>query len=331
MARQSVLLVAVAAAVAVLMACCVGSAVAGPSDPAYDHDLALRLLFFSGITSCDNHTQIESWTCPGCVNIPGVKYIAGDDHNPQSNYWYVAVDTQFDATGVPMIVVAFRGSSNLKNWLENAQIWFDKTIFMHVGDARIHTGFYNGWSDCRDKVHAAVAQAYALYPNARLAVTGHSLGGALSEIFAVDLAVTEKFGARSGPVGYPLPVFRNVTAYNFGCPRVGDDGWAALVESTVAGYYRLTHDRDIVPMVPPKNLGFDYFHPPTEVWFEDENPDDFIVCDPSNGEDPKCIDSRFIPAFNDDHGQYLGRRISCTSPPLPPKRQRMVQRVVMEQ
>lgn len=182
----------------------------------YDHDLALRLMYYAGINGC-NHSQIVTWTCPGCVqNVPGAEFIGLLGANPQENFGYVAVDHSMPDG--PMIVVSFRGSSNIKNWVENFQIWFDKTTFQNLTNIRIHTGFYNGWYDSRKEMHTFVAEALAKYPNATIAVTGHSLGGALSEVYAVDFATTEVIGELrdSLPTYPPHPIYRKVVAYNFG-------------------------------------------------------------------------------------------------------------------
>eukprot|EP00698_Gefionella_okellyi_P022230 TRINITY_DN7337_c0_g1_i1.p1 TRINITY_DN7337_c0_g1~~TRINITY_DN7337_c0_g1_i1.p1 ORF type:complete len:335 (-),score=62.30 TRINITY_DN7337_c0_g1_i1:137-1141(-) len=287
--------------------------------PPYDHSMALRMLFFAGISSCD-HKQILTWTCGGCGNVGNnVTVLAELENNPEDNFGFVAVDA-FGPYGAE-IVVSFRGSSNLKNWLEDLTFWLDKTIYQNLTDVRIHTGFYNGWKNMRAGVHAAVAKGLRMYPNARIVITGHSLGGALTEIFAVDLATTQVIGEpQDHLVGYPIPIYRDVFAYNFGAPRVGDDGWAELAQDTIYSYFRLTHAKDIVPLVPPQGLGFDYVHPPTEVWFKNEEPNDYVICSRINGEDPNCIDSVEVPSFKEDHGQYMGRDVSCTCPPLPPKK-----------
>jgi hypothetical protein len=138
---------------------------------AYDHDVAVRLVFHSGITYCDNHTEISSWSCPGCtLNLPGVQTVGLSEKNPEDNFAYVAVDTQFP-TGRPTIVVSFRGSHNLKNWLEDATIWYDKTVFQNLTNVRIHTGFEKGWRNLRAEVHRYIGQALRQYPTADIAST----------------------------------------------------------------------------------------------------------------------------------------------------------------
>lgn len=53
------------------------------------------------------------------------------------------------------------------------------------------------------------------------------------------------------------------TQYTFGCPRVGNQALAEYI--TAQGtLYRVTHTNDIVPKLPPRELGFS--HPGPEYW-----------------------------------------------------------------
>src|SRR4051812_37190832 len=100
-------------------------------------------------------------------------------------------------------------------------------------------------------LHAALAA----YPASAVVLTGHSLGGGLAYLAAVDLALNERVN-----VG---------TSYTFGQPRVGNavfaDTWARLFQETSTSY-RVTHGMDPVPHVPPRLAQF--VHPPTEVYWD---------------------------------------------------------------
>jgi acetyl esterase/lipase len=84
-------------------------------------------------------------------------------------------------------------------------------------------------------------------------VTGHSLGGALARLCALSLRLD-----------LGLPDVRVVT---FGSPRVGNGVFAAWFDSAVGPHWRFTHDRDIVPSLPPGYLWF--AHVGGEVWVVD--------------------------------------------------------------
>jgi hypothetical protein len=97
--------------------------------------------------------------------------------------------------------------------------------------------------------------------------------------------------------------------YNFGQPRVGDKKYASFVNTILSTYYRVTHNKDIVPHVPPMD-GFHYFHSCIEI-FEDGN-GKLSQCSEVNCEDPKCADQYKLTETNtEDHSFYLGHPMSC--------------------
>ncbi len=65
---------------------------------------------------------------------------------------------------------------------------------------------------------------------------------------------------------------------------------------------------DSVPHLPAEAEAFR--HVPQESW-EQKNPNNFVVCSATNGEDPKCSDSVLIPDSVYDHLHYFGLYESC--------------------
>jgi predicted lipase len=88
------------------------------------------------------------------------------------------------------------------------------------------------------------------YPSARILATGHSLGGALSVI--AGLRLKAKFNVK-------------VVVHNFGCPRIGNAAMAQFIFTRVDTIYRVVHNKDIVPHLPPEPL--EYRHPAYEVFW----------------------------------------------------------------
>lgn len=82
----------------------------------------------------------------------------------------------------------------------------------------------------------------------------------------------------------------DVRVVTFGSPRVGNAVFAAWFEREIASSWRFTHNRDIVPSVPPGYMGFQ--HVSREVWVVDLLMEHTLVgiCDGS-GEDPLCHNS----------------------------------------
>lgn len=75
------------------------------------------------------------------------------------------------------------------------------------------------------------------YPNAKVTITGHSLGGALANHALVFLINR----------GFTISNF-----YTFGAPRVGDKAFFNFINTVLYPHpkFRVTHDHDPVPHLP---------------------------------------------------------------------------------
>ncbi|GIQ89417.1 hypothetical protein KIPB_011881, partial [Kipferlia bialata] len=80
---------------------------------------------------------------------------------------------------------------------------------------------------------------------ARIFVTGHSLGGSMAQLCALDMV------SLFGPAA--------VVAYTFGQPRLGNKDFCSLYQSYVQRFFRVTNAKDPVPHAPGMLSG--YHHP----------------------------------------------------------------------
>lgn len=222
---------------------------------------------------------IESWSCASCKRAPtleGISVINTDD-----NQAFVGYDSASDS-----VIVSFRGSSNIENWISNIDAV--KTSFHGVD---VHKGFYEIWEAIKSDVEKAIDGIRSTYSSsAQVATTGHSLGAALAVLAAFDFESSDLYDV--------------VGVWTMGCPRVGDSDFVTAYDKAVATNWRLTHYHDIVPHVPEELLGF--HHTSTEVWYNEAN-SDYSVCDGS-GEDGDCSNScsPFSCTSTSDHLDYLG-------------------------
>lgn len=70
-----------------------------------------------------------------------------------------------------------------------------------------------------------------------MTVCGHSLGGALATLLALDVAANT--------------VYKDPSVYTFGSPRTGDSLFASTYDQVVKNSYRIANRLDIVPTLPP--------------------------------------------------------------------------------
>ncbi|KAK2993356.1 hypothetical protein RJ640_007623 [Escallonia rubra] len=152
------------------------------------------------------------------------------------------------------LVIAFRGTEQVR--------WKDlRTDLMLVpaglnperigGDfkqeVQVHTGFLSAYDSVRTRIFSLIKQAIGYIDDGadslskwHIYVTGHSLGGALATLLALELS-SSQFSKR-GAV--------SVTMYNFGSPRVGNKNFAEVYNEKVKDSWRVVNHRDIIPTVP---------------------------------------------------------------------------------
>ncbi|KAE8353429.1 Alpha/Beta hydrolase protein [Aspergillus coremiiformis] len=209
--------------------------------------------------------------CSGNLNSPGDKVLCPvgncplveaasteslDEFNDSSSFGDPSGFLAVDETN-KLIVLSFRGSSDLSNWIADLTFILTDDSNLCAG-CEVHDGFWQAWSHIADTITPTVQSALSKYPDYTLVMTGHSYGAALAAIAAT--------------------VFRNaghsVELYNYGQPRVGNLALAQYITSqNMGGNYRVTHTNDLVPRVPPEIAGYHHFSP--EYWIS--SPDQTAV------------------------------------------------------
>ena len=80
----------------------------------YDEQKGLEAVYYAGVTNC-NEQSILDWTCgDACEGNPGTKEVSIVANSDRTLYGFVGFNTQRNH-----IVVAFRGSVNIENWITN--------------------------------------------------------------------------------------------------------------------------------------------------------------------------------------------------------------------
>jgi len=143
------------------------------------------------------------------------------------------------------IVVAFRGSSSVKDFIVDGEAWMSDLIWS-VNDciASVHHGFLSAFESVNVEVVKKVRDLLAQYPDAQIYITGHSLGGALAVLCALEFKRQK------------LPVAEVIT---FGQPRVGNQVFADIYDASEglkSITWRVVNQNDIVPRTPGVLLGY---------------------------------------------------------------------------
>ncbi|GLC67731.1 hypothetical protein PLESTF_000599600 [Pleodorina starrii] len=170
------------------------------------------------------------------------------------------------------LVIAFRGTEKVRDWLTNFQFAGEKPYDLVAkrpktapggAEVLVHSGFLSAYKSVRKASNALIRTltgGFAQPPDRawRLLVTGHSLGGALATLAAYDLAVQrweyEQEAKRPSHVALEL--------YSWGCPRVGNKAFAEDFRALLPSAWRFTNRLDVVTSLPPWDS---FFHIGTAV------------------------------------------------------------------
>lgn len=308
---------------------------------AYRPALSWEALHYSKLAYCPPE-EIINWTCgETCASeaLQPLRLHRLIENETAGTLGYTAVDHQRRR-----IVVAFRGSKNLANWLDNLS--FLSTAYRNpacTGNCTVHRGFYSAYESLQAEVRAAVLELRRAHPKYHLLVSGHSLGGALALLAAADLLTWQPLsinlaaphnqqsdvalpeGEAPPPPLPPVPLL----LYTFGAPRVGNAAFAAWAAQIlpVGRQFRLTRGQDPVPHLPPQSCG--YLHLPQEVWYyhnrtsgesntsssgsggRNDSEKEFFLCgDTVEAEDATCSNSVWSTSLS-DHLRYMGVTTRC--------------------
>ncbi len=166
-----------------------------------------------------------------------------DNHRQWWRFWakketvagYVASDREGG------ILVVFRGTSTLEEWLQDVdakQVKFTKYVH-HAGNTE--EGFTNLYTTLRmsPSTHSKRLVDYLVdFGNPNITITGHSLGGALTSLLASELSV--KWSQYNKTT-------LNLKAVTFASPCPGDKEFAEEYNSRILNTDRIVVNQDLIP------------------------------------------------------------------------------------
>ena len=174
----------------------------------------------------------------------GIAEIVGEPLREFKYYDVPPTNTEaFLAATDSAIVLAFRGSQTVQDWLQDGQI----ALVPFRRGGLIHIGFRNAV----DSVYPLIESTLNDWAGKgrTLWITGHSLGGALAMLTAAYL----RFPA-DPTKSLPRPF---AGLYTFGQPRVGTVPFCDACNADFGQtYFRYVDFEDIVTRVPPRELGY---------------------------------------------------------------------------
>lgn len=118
------------------------------------------------------------------------------------------------------------------------------------GAGEVHQGFLNTYTklghgrllSLRDFILKTIS---GMDPTKKLYITGHSMGGGVATLCALDVAVNSS-------------LFKQPILYTFASPRVGNKAFVEKFNSTIRTSVRIKNQYDLVPSTPLKSMGFQH-------------------------------------------------------------------------
>lgn len=179
----------------------------------YIEDIKTDTQGFAFIESCKFVNSEKTTLCSDlCSDIPGTKHT---------------------------LVIAFRGSQQIQDWFTDFNAWHTTFPYDNFASTiQVHKGFITAYKSIRYQIQAIMAECKSSLD--RVVVCGHSLGGALAQLCAVDIQ-------------YNYGIY--IECYPSGSPAVGNKAWAVSYNKRIPNTTRTYMRNDVVSTLPPKRFG----------------------------------------------------------------------------
>jgi hypothetical protein len=156
------------------------------------------------------------------------------------------------------LVAIIRGTEAVWEWIHDSEFLMLPNP-IHGGSGMTEDGFtaiYKSLRVGRDANSTTAAGSVGAHLHAGRArtvtVCGHSLGGALATLLALDIALNTEC--------------RTPSVYTYACPRTGNHSFAGSFNAAIPASYRIYGRTDLVPKLPPiLPLPYEHTNSPFEL------------------------------------------------------------------
>ncbi|KAI8897719.1 Alpha/Beta hydrolase protein, partial [Globomyces pollinis-pini] len=195
-----------------------------------------------------------------------------------------------------IIVVSNRGSDSFSNFMSNIFFWKTEVNWQQI----VHAGFEDVYAGLRIKIQPTLKTLVDKYPDFEIIFTGHSLGGAIATMAAVDFIEL-----------YGYEYASRISLYTYGQPRIGNKEWADYVQNLpfMQRSYRIQHFGDPAVQIPFQKMG--YFHSGQQYTLQSDQIKQIyttkkcVVSGPA-GESDECLNADAKKWNRAAHSQYYG-------------------------
>ena len=166
------------------------------------------------------------------------------DMNPSRGNSGVSIGLVLQAVASGDTVIAIRGTEGIQEWVQDAKFLSVPCPFL-PGAGNTEDGFTAMYNSMIIKTVAGSVPVVKALPTLQwtkpvttLTICGHSLGGALATLLALDVAANT-----SSP-------FDNQAVYTYASPKAGDPQFVSTYNHVVPNTTRIANRMDLVPKLP---------------------------------------------------------------------------------
>lgn len=201
----------------------------------FSTDIAKYFLHFAGFGYCHQEEIVAGKCCEDLITKEGW-VLAGYGRIEEDRYNFAVLrqDT------FKKIVIAFPGTRSKGQLLIQA-LKSDYEPFKDIKTQKILKYFSNIYYQIRGLVDKPLESIYQQYKDYQFIFTGHSLGGAMATILALD---SVKYGHLKKTATSPVLI-------TYGQPRTGNDVFANEVMSNIPIVFRVVRIGDPIAKIPP--------------------------------------------------------------------------------
>jgi hypothetical protein len=258
------------------------------TNPTFKDQLSTRFapfMQYSVAAYCPSTTQDQVWTCGARCrgDTEGTVVDASVHDELLQGAGFIGFQEKNKR-----IIASFRGTSTPQSIIADLDLFKAKADFEWKGifkrtpdNAKLHRGFQNTYARIRAKTQESLKRLAQRFPDYEIVFTGHSLGGSVASMAAVD------FYESNPGTGNRISIF------TFGQPRTGNRAWADYLQSLpfASRNHRIVREDDPVPHVPLLSMG--YVHAGIQHNLDDRNSTARCLTSGPAGESNDCMSSLF--------------------------------------
>ena len=198
---------------------------------------------------------LKDWSCNTCNPYLRTRNITFAGEFQSTVFGYVGYSPAIDT-----ISIVFRGTRTFDGWIRDMRFVKPDCPFPGAPEgAKVHLGFLEAWAFLKPEIMEAFLKLVEAYPQSNLLITGHSLGGAIATLCALDIYSSKPELQKA---------FKMSNVFTVGQPRVGNFAFSNWTTTFPFKMHRLVYENDLVPHLPPHFSGFE--HHASEVWIHEE-------------------------------------------------------------